>query len=180
MAKHVLKAWREAFQAVWDGRKLYEWRKDDRDPRFALGDDLELLEWDHEAGAFTGRSLLAGPLTDVRRGPSPFGIPEGFAILGFTEVRERRGPKPSLDADISHAPWTPEQVANIRAWQAGPGHPLTCFYRGKGQTNCGLALEVSADALRCPRCGYEQAWVNGVIADGGFRPLAFGVSDVDA
>lgn len=79
MAIHELKTWSEPFEAMWDGRKVCEFRKDDRTPRYEVGDRLFLKEWDHEMDGYMGRTIDA-KVTDVRRG-GQFGIPEGYAML---------------------------------------------------------------------------------------------------
>jgi hypothetical protein len=80
---HVLKTWCDPFQAVWDGHKLAEFRKDDR--QFRVGDWLDLLEYDHVRSVHTGREIEA-KVTDIRRGPA-FGIPEGYAMLSLQRYR---------------------------------------------------------------------------------------------
>lgn len=50
---HDLKTWPMYFQAVWDHRKPFEVRKDDRG--FREGDVLRLREWNPETGEYTGR-----------------------------------------------------------------------------------------------------------------------------
>lgn len=50
---HNLKCWPSLFQALLDGTKTNELRNDDRG--FAVGDYLNLMEWDKTTGAFTGR-----------------------------------------------------------------------------------------------------------------------------
>ena len=52
---HVLKTWPQYFNAIIDGRKTFECRKNDRP--FAVGDVLHLLEWDPETQEYTGRSM---------------------------------------------------------------------------------------------------------------------------
>ena len=55
MAVHELKIWPQYFEAVKDGSKLFEIRKNDRD--FKVGDELMLLEFRPKIGEFTGRAL---------------------------------------------------------------------------------------------------------------------------
>ncbi len=71
--------------------------------------------------------------------------------------------------ELVHAPWTPEQVEKVAAWQDGQwGHPFTCerdvtdvphrLYQAVHGGDFG-ALEATSDGLRCPVCGYVQPWV---------------------
>lgn len=91
MTIHRLKAHPEPFDAVLAGRKTFEWRRDDRDPPFAVDDHLELAEWDpgadHGAGAYTGRELTAA-VSYVLRGA--FGVSPGFAVLALKAVGPKR------------------------------------------------------------------------------------------
>lgn len=87
--------------------------------------------------------------------------------------------------DLTHAPWTPEQVVNLTRWQfAGYIHPYTC---GRADTHrvrlpvteavhdqmfeagiedipmftpTDVLLVPTVDGWRCPvaGCGYEQDW----------------------
>lgn len=55
---HELKTWPEFFQAIVDGRKNFEVRRDDRG--FQAGDTVWLKEWDpSHGGRYTGRDLKA-------------------------------------------------------------------------------------------------------------------------
>ena len=62
------------------------------------------------------------------------------------------------------APFTPEQVRHINAFQAsGYMHPFTCPHC----SGCpDRDLIASQDALRCPNCDYRQTWVHDFMADG--------------
>lgn len=53
MSTHVLKTWPGAFRAVWERRKRFEIRKDDRG--YAVGDILELREYSAEQERYTGK-----------------------------------------------------------------------------------------------------------------------------
>ncbi len=60
MRKHELKTVPKYFQATWDRRKRFEFRKNDRG--FRAGDTLVLREWDPEQKeyeGYTGRTVNA-------------------------------------------------------------------------------------------------------------------------
>lgn len=55
-SRHNLKTWPLYFQAIADGRKTFDVRKNDRG--FKEGDILELMEYNPETKKYTGRILL--------------------------------------------------------------------------------------------------------------------------
>ena len=89
--EHILKTWPNAWHAVRDGKKMFEWRKDDRG--FEVGDVLVLRQWDP---APFGNLLQpigyvrpgAGQYVDLRvvvtyilRGQ--FGVPPDYCVMGI-------------------------------------------------------------------------------------------------
>lgn len=65
-------------------------------------------------------------------------------------------------SDIAHAPFTPEQVAIIKAWQELPYfHPLTCSGGGGKCSNLGdeIVMIPTERGLECPQCGRIQTSV---------------------
>lgn len=83
MSRHELKILPEHFQAVWDGRKRAELRKDDRG--FEVGDILALREWNGEA--YTG-SGIAVRVTHILRNCSEYGLADGYCILSIKPLSE--------------------------------------------------------------------------------------------
>jgi hypothetical protein len=96
VTEHELKTWPEPFQAVLDGRKRYEIRKDDRG--FAVGDVLHLREFrvdiakhgigGHgigDGGEYTGRSVRVR-VTYVTHGR--WGLPAGLCVMSITQHPE--------------------------------------------------------------------------------------------
>lgn len=70
------------------------------------------------------------------------------------------------------APFTPQQVASINAFQASEVlHPFTCPCDDHEPH---VALRASTEALRCqsPGCLYSQNWVHGFMADGSWEKVA--------
>ena len=76
---HDLKCWPEFFVATLDGRKTFEFRRDDRG--FLLGDILWLREYRVDNEEYTGRSCRV-LVTFVQREPD-IAIPAGYIIMGI-------------------------------------------------------------------------------------------------
>lgn len=76
---HELKTWPFSFQAVLDGVKPFEVRKDDRG--FLAGDWLLLREYDPVTETYTGR-FAKRETTYLMRG-GWFGIEEGYVVMGL-------------------------------------------------------------------------------------------------
>lgn len=81
---HDLKTWPEPFQATWDGIKLYEFRRNDRD--FQVGDLLMLREWapNGRNPGYTDRYLKAEVVYVTE--PPAFGLQAGFVIMGLRRL----------------------------------------------------------------------------------------------
>ena len=86
MTKHYLKLQTEYFDAVLNGLKTFEVRKNDRDYR--LGDTLALMCF-HE-----GEPVKSRPIVDVcvtyilTHEQFPEGVPEGYVVMGIKRVKE--------------------------------------------------------------------------------------------
>ena len=109
--RHELKTWPEFFQAMVDGRKQFELRRNDRD--FQVGDELLLREWgpinySHEEnksqtfgdGAYTGREALvrvdyvmgSEDTAFVSRGYENVPpLAPGYVIMGVSRVNYEQG-----------------------------------------------------------------------------------------
>jgi hypothetical protein len=80
MINHDLKTWPDPFQAVWEGKKLFELRRNDRN--FRVGDSLLLREWLPDTREYTGRCIQA-EVTFVLHG-GEFGLPEGLVVMSLS------------------------------------------------------------------------------------------------
>jgi len=76
MKVHKLKTDSEAFDAIWSGVKLAEFRFNDRG--FKVGDRLALLRQD-TLGVLTGQSITCW-VVHIQTG---YGIPEGYVMMSF-------------------------------------------------------------------------------------------------
>lgn len=77
-SEHVLKTWPESFQAVWEMKKLFEIRKDDRG--FRAGDRIWLREYDPAADSYSGRAIHA-IVTYVTNFPD--GLRDGYVAMSL-------------------------------------------------------------------------------------------------
>lgn len=88
MAVHSLKCWPDYFEAIMSGKKSFDVRKDDREPRYEVGDILILEEFRAHVGEFTGRKMKCH-IKRVARYTSDLnnlegeGVREGYCIIGL-------------------------------------------------------------------------------------------------
>lgn len=80
---HELKTVPPYFQAIWDGVKEFELRRDDRE--FKAGDYLMLREYIPSVDTYTCRCVCVEVKYILRDCPA-FGLQEGYCILGFERV----------------------------------------------------------------------------------------------
>ena len=78
---HKLKTWPGYFQEIVEGRKTYEFRVDDRG--FAVGDRLDLEEWDPDTCRYSGATHSVN-VTSILHGPS-FGLPNNTCIMAIED-----------------------------------------------------------------------------------------------
>ena len=81
---HDLKTWPDAFAAILDGRKPFEWRKNDRD--FRVGDVLRLREWAPDADGAAPVSGYTGRVVERRVSyvlADRFGVPDGYCVMSI-------------------------------------------------------------------------------------------------
>ena len=79
---HSLKTHKLAFQAVWDGLKPFEYRKNDRD--YKEGDDLILMEYDHESDTYSHRVIMTSVPFILYGGQ--YGISDGYCIMTLGNI----------------------------------------------------------------------------------------------
>jgi hypothetical protein len=80
---HQLKTHPPPFEDVWQGRKPYEVRNDDR--KYAVGDVLILREWDPDTLLYSGRIITASVTYKTEGGR--YGLPPELCVLGIRVVR---------------------------------------------------------------------------------------------
>lgn len=78
--QHDLKVWDEFYNAVEDGSKPFEARKNDRD--YQVGDILKMRSFNPHILDYSGRSHKR-MVTFILHGPG-FGVEEGYCIMGLS------------------------------------------------------------------------------------------------
>lgn len=87
--EHELKTWIVPFTAMWNGKKTFEFRVDDRN--FREGDTLRLRETLPDGREYTGREL-SRVVTYVLRG-GMFGLPIGYVIMAVAAIGQSHSPE---------------------------------------------------------------------------------------
>lgn len=88
MVRHYLKSWPEFFAPVFEGKKNFELRKDDR--HFRVGDILHLREWEPNTASYSGREIIK-KVTFILEGIGPGGITpihglsRGYVIMAISD-----------------------------------------------------------------------------------------------
>lgn len=78
---HELKTVNPYFDAVWNGLKTFEVRRNDRN--FAVGDSLYLQEYNAVRNEYSGRSIWVVVSYILR--DKPF-VPDGYVIMGIKTI----------------------------------------------------------------------------------------------
>lgn len=85
---HTLKSWPKFFDAIGQGERVHELRRNDRD--FEIGDVCELLEYDPALDKYSGRALSV-VITSITSAAKPCAVSEialhsDFCILSIRRV----------------------------------------------------------------------------------------------
>ena len=84
MKTHDVKCWPEWFNPLWEGRKPFEVRFNDRD--YQKDDILNIREFDPGIGEYSGR-MVKTDITYVLTDPEhPFKLPDGYCVLGLRVI----------------------------------------------------------------------------------------------
>lgn len=89
---HELKCWPEPFDAIRDGRKRFEYRRDDRG--FSVGDILRLRKWDPSRRYYFASDDEKYPSLDVRVTyilVGRHGVPDDFVVMSIEPACGRTG-----------------------------------------------------------------------------------------
>jgi hypothetical protein len=82
--EHELKTWPGPFQAIVDGTKTFEFRRDDRG--FEVGDILDLVEWDPHTKYAVGPEYRRLRVVVTYVLAAGFGVPPGFVVMSIAKI----------------------------------------------------------------------------------------------
>lgn len=80
MQEQDLKTLQPSFEELWEERKTFEIRKDDRD--YNVGDILNLNEYNAETKEYSGRSVMR-VVSHILRNAPEYGVLPKYCILSF-------------------------------------------------------------------------------------------------
>lgn len=84
MRKHPLKTVNPHFSNVWDGKKTFEVRKDDRG--FRVGDYLNLIEYDPTGQTNPNRFISAEVIHILAAADFPDGVKDGYVVMSINVI----------------------------------------------------------------------------------------------
>ena len=76
--KHELKCWPQFFDVMFNEKKNFDYRKNDRN--FSIDDDIRFREFDPQTNEYTGRTMLR-VITYILE--NEINLPDGYCILGL-------------------------------------------------------------------------------------------------
>ena len=89
---HVVKCWPLFFQAVWDSKKTFEIRENDRG--YGIGDTLVMNEYDPDTCTYSGRQIVATVTYVLTNEPW---VPLGYIAMSIrvvAEIKQKEGDTP--------------------------------------------------------------------------------------
>lgn len=87
MITHELKCWPEQWQALLNGSKNFEVRRNDR--HFKVGDVCLFRRWSPEFGYYDQKETIGLIVSSILHSEDfPLGIVPGYVVLGFGVVQE--------------------------------------------------------------------------------------------
>lgn len=130
---HELKTWPEPFQAVLDGRKRHEIRKNDRN--FKVGDGLLLKEWLPVEQKYSGRELST-VITFISSGES-LGLLRETVVLSISasSPAQPTGQTPLVNPDLLAEHWLCNQSLKVDIAFCA------CGWAGSSQPSVGMAAK---------------------------------------
>jgi hypothetical protein len=149
MTTHQLKTWPEYFDAILEGRKQFEYRRNDRN--FQVGDFLCLREWKPEGfaddfgeriqGNYTGREI-------IRRVTYLLLTRDGYAVMSLERENAAGPSQSSFGGDMAMSTTVPLCEC---------GHPRTYHLKLRGQ--CGN--------IECPCLEFKKVGRSVIFGDTG-------------
>lgn len=131
-ATHELKTWPDLFEDVVSGKKRFDVRRNDRTPKFTVGDELLLREYippsDHSEGSYTGKVARFRVLYILDLGRVAYR--SGFVVMTIEPINAMRIPEvlTCVYCGKQYPAGTPTHGADVQLLtdhiKACPKHPM--------------------------------------------------------